>query len=69
LIFRAWKRFGVIGLGLLAPVTVGAQIGAVIGLTFNAPPRQLMFWMTVGAIAWSIAVAAAISLGLVAVQG
>jgi hypothetical protein len=68
LIFRAWKRFGAAGLGLLAPVTVGAQIGAVIGLTFNAPPRQLLFWMSIGGVVWSIIVAAAISLGLVAVQ-
>src|SRR5437867_12001434 len=28
IINRAWRRFGVIGLALLAPMTTGAQIGA-----------------------------------------
>lgn len=69
LIYRAWKRFGLIGLALLAPITTGAQLGAAIGLTLNAPPRRLLVWMTIGAFLWSALIAAAISLGLVAVQG
>jgi hypothetical protein len=34
---RIWDRFGVAGLGLAAPMTVGAQIGAALGLLLNAP--------------------------------
>lgn len=53
-VHRIWKRFGVVGLSLIAPMTVGAQIGAVIAIALGAPPRRLFFWMTVGAILWGI---------------
>ncbi len=68
LIWRVWDRFGVIGLGLLAPITVGAQIGAILGLSLNAPPRRLLLWMAIGALLWSILVAIAASLGILGVQ-
>jgi hypothetical protein len=68
LVRRAWQRFGVIGLGLLAPMTVGAQVGAVIGLALNVPPRRLFIWMVSGAILWSIGLTAAVQLGLVGVR-
>lgn len=29
---RIWERFGVVGLGLLAPLLVGAPLGAALGL-------------------------------------
>lgn len=69
LIGRAWKRFGLPGLALLAPVTTGAQIGAVIGLTFDVPPARLLLWMTFGALVWAIVLTVAISLGILGVQG
>jgi hypothetical protein len=65
---RAWNRFGVIGLGLLAPITVGAQIGAVIGLALNVPPRKLFLSMTLGALLWSTALALAAHFGLVGLR-
>ena len=68
LIWRVWDRFGVIGLGLLAPITVGAQIGAILGLSLNAPPRRLLLWMAIGALLWSILVAIAASIGILGVQ-
>ena len=68
LLRRAWNRFGIIGLGLLAPITVGAQIGAVIGLALNAPPRKLFLSMAVGAVLWSIALTLAVQFGLVGVR-
>jgi hypothetical protein len=68
LLRRAWNRFGIIGLGLLAPITVGAQIGTVIGLALNAPPRKLFLSMALGAVLWSIALTIAVSLGLVGVR-
>ncbi|MCA9896050.1 MAG: hypothetical protein KC615_23860, partial [Anaerolineae bacterium] len=33
---RIWDRYGVVGLGLLAPMTLGAQLGAILGITLNA---------------------------------
>jgi hypothetical protein len=68
LIWRVWDRFGVIGLGLLAPITVGAQIGTILGLSLNAPPRRLLLWMAIGALLWSTVVAVAASIGILGVQ-
>ncbi|MBZ0279115.1 MAG: small multi-drug export protein [Anaerolineae bacterium] len=68
LIARIWQRFGIIGLGLAAPMTVGAQIGAALGISLNAPSRRLLLWMSLGALAWSIALTLAVLLGVVGAQ-
>ncbi|MCB9453830.1 MAG: hypothetical protein H6672_20560 [Anaerolineaceae bacterium] len=64
----AWSRFGLVGLGLVAPVTVGAQLGAVIGLTLGAKPLRLVAAMTFGAALWSAAITLAILAGVLAVS-
>ncbi|GIL08504.1 MAG: hypothetical protein BroJett033_0150 [Chloroflexota bacterium] len=61
---RAWERWGAAGLGLLGPMTVGAQIGAALGLALNARPRALLLWMTLGALAWSVLLTLAVTLGV-----
>lgn len=63
-----WDRYGVIGLGLAAPMTVGAQLGAAVGMALNAQPRRLVVSMALGALLWSIALTAAVSLGLLGAQ-
>lgn len=68
LIRRVWSRYGVIGLGLLAPMTVGAQIGAFLGLSSNAAPRRLFIWMALGALSWSVLLTAAVLLGVLGAQ-
>lgn len=68
LAYRIWDRYGLIGLALLAPVTTGAQIGAIIGMSLNAPPRRLFVWMSLGGLLWSVVFAALISLGVAAVS-
>lgn len=64
---RAWARWGVMGLGLLGPMTVGAQVGAALGLALNAGARPLFGWMFLGALAWSVLLTLAVALGLQAV--
>jgi hypothetical protein len=64
---KIWARFGLPGLGLIAPVTTGAQIGALIGLAFNASPRALLFWMTLGGLLWTIVLTLLVTAGLVTV--
>src|SRR3954454_22552571 len=49
---RAWDRYGLVGLSLLAPITTGAQIGAIIGLSLGVPPRRLIVGMAIGAAIW-----------------
>jgi hypothetical protein len=59
-----WRRYGVVGFGIIAPMTVGAQIGAMIGLALNVPGRRLLIWMSIGALLWSILLTVAVLLGV-----
>ncbi|HEX2618510.1 MAG TPA: hypothetical protein VHL11_00150 [Phototrophicaceae bacterium] len=65
---RIWERFGITGLGLAAPMTVGAQIGAAFGIVLNASPRRLYLAMSLGALAWSVALTAACVLGIIGIH-
>ncbi len=42
-IHRIWERFGAVGLGLLAPLLVGAPLGAALGLALGAPTVACCF--------------------------
>jgi hypothetical protein len=64
LIDRVWRRYGIIGLGLLAPVLTGAPIGVALGLLLRAPAPRLLFWSTLGIALWAIALTAAGALGV-----
>lgn len=52
LIQKIWLKYGIIGLGLLAPILTGTAFGAVIGITFGAPKAKMILWLSVGAIIW-----------------
>ncbi len=61
---RIWERYGAIGLGLLAPLLVGAPIGTALGLALGAPIRRLLLWVGVGIVLWSVLLTGAGVLGL-----
>ena len=63
LIHRIWRRYGIIGLGLLAPLLTGAPIGAALGMALGAPVGRLMIWMSLGIILWVTVLTAIGSLG------
>jgi len=65
---RLLDKYGLVGIGLLSPMTVGAQVGAALGLAFNLKPRRLLVAMSLGALAWSIALTAAFALGIAGVN-
>jgi hypothetical protein len=65
---RIWHRYGVIGLGLLAPLLTGAPLGVALGLTLGAAPRRLFLWISVGIVLWSIALTLVAALGLVGIE-
>ena len=67
-LYRIWMRFGVIGLGLLAPLLVGAPLGAAIGIALGAPAKRLMLWIIVGIIGWAVLLTTAGVLGLAGIQ-
>ncbi|MBA4376722.1 MAG: small multi-drug export protein [Anaerolinea sp.] len=50
---RIWHLFGIIGLGLLAPLLTGALLGAVLGLTLGVPAKRLLLWISLGVALWS----------------
>jgi hypothetical protein len=64
LFWRVWSRYGMTGLALLAPVTLGAQMSALLGIALGAPPLRLLVWMALGAALWSAVIALALTLGL-----
>jgi membrane protein YqaA with SNARE-associated domain len=49
-----WKKYGVVGLGLLSPLLLGAPLGAAMGIALGVARNSLIFWMSVGIILWSI---------------
>lgn len=65
---RVWQRWGIWGLGLAAPMTLGAQLGAALGLALNAPPRRLFAALALGALVWSAILTVLFSLGLLGAQ-
>jgi hypothetical protein len=54
LFWKVWHRWGVPGLGLLAPVTCGPYFAALIAITLGERPARLMFWISLGVIPWCL---------------
>ena len=54
MIWQIWDRYALPGLALMAPITVGSQIGALIGLTMGVPPRRLCIALALGALVWTL---------------
>ena len=65
---RVWDRYGVAGLGLLAPLIIGAPLGTALGLTLGAPTARLLIWMSAGVVLCTTGLTLAATLGLMGVQ-
>jgi membrane protein YqaA with SNARE-associated domain len=50
LVYRIWNKYGIIGLGLLGTITVGAPVSIAVGVGFNAPFQKLITWCCLGVI-------------------
>lgn len=68
LIRKIWQRYGLIGLGLLAPLLTGAPLGAALGLSLGAQAGRLMVWMSLGIVLWAAILTAAGTLGLAGID-
>ncbi len=68
LIYRIWHRYGVIGLGLLAPLLTGAPLGAALGLTLGVPAGRLLLWISLGIMLWSTVLTLAGALGFAGIE-
>ncbi len=51
---RFMVRYGLVGVGLLAPMILGHAITAVGAVVLGAPTGKLAFWMIVGIWLWTI---------------
>jgi membrane protein YqaA with SNARE-associated domain len=49
-VLKIWEKYGVIGLGLLGTMTVGAPISIGIGVGFNVPTNKMVFWCSLGVL-------------------
>ncbi|MGC1479426.1 MAG: small multi-drug export protein [Chthoniobacterales bacterium] len=63
-IYRVWDRHGLWALALLAPVTVGSQGAAVLGLALGAPRWKLTAAIAIGILPWCALFATLTALGV-----
>ncbi len=50
IIYRIWDKYGVIGLGYLGTMTVGAPVSIAVGVGFNVPLKRLITWCCLGVL-------------------
>lgn len=49
-IYRIWNKYGIIGLGFLGTMSVGAPISIAIGVSLKANLKKLITWCCIGVI-------------------
>jgi hypothetical protein len=54
LVWRMWERGGLLGLCLIAPVTIGPQATAVIALAVGEKPRRVIAAVALGVLPWCV---------------
>lgn len=47
---RLWEKYGIIGLGFIGTMTVGAPASIAVGMGFNAPLKKLLTWCCIGVL-------------------
>ena len=50
MILRLWNKYGIIGLGFLGTMSVGAPISLAVGIGLNANIKKLATWCCIGVI-------------------
>lgn len=50
MVYKIWDRFGVIGLGFLGTMTVGAPVSIGVGVGFNVPLKKMLVWCCLGVL-------------------
>ena len=68
LFWRIWQRFGLWGLGLIAPITIGPQATAALALALGESPRRIQQAVSFGALPWAIGLGLLTQLGLHALK-
>ena len=63
LIWRMWERGGLMGLCLVAPVTIGPQATAVIALAVGERTPKIVAFIALGVAPWCVAFALLMAFG------
>ena len=50
MITRIWNKYGIVGLGFLGTLSVGAPISIAVGAGLNANLQKLLLWCCVGVV-------------------
>ncbi|HEX7904555.1 MAG TPA: small multi-drug export protein [Chitinophagaceae bacterium] len=50
MVTRIWNKYGIIGLGFLGTLSVGAPISIAVGTGLNANLRKLLIWCCIGVV-------------------
>ena len=50
MVHRLWNKYGIIGLGFLGTLTVGAPISIAAGVGLNANLKKLLTWCCLGVV-------------------
>ena len=64
LVWRIWRRGGLLGLCLLAPVTIGPQATAVIALAVGEKAPRIAGAIALGVTPWCVVFAVLVSFGV-----
>ncbi|QKY71066.1 small multi-drug export protein [Lentibacillus sp. CBA3610] len=59
-----WKKYGLPGLAIVAPILVGSHLAAVVAIGAGGERRQIFLWMTISIIIWTIATGIASHYGI-----
>ena len=54
LVWRMWERGGLLGLCLIAPITIGPQVTAVVALAVGEKPRRILVAVALGVLPWCL---------------
>jgi hypothetical protein len=57
--WKVWRKGGLPGLGLIAPVTCGPWIAALLALALREPAPKVLLWIFLGMLPWLIGFALA----------
>jgi membrane protein YqaA with SNARE-associated domain len=49
-IYRIWNKYGIVGLGFLGTVSVGAPVTIAVGVSLQANIRKLITWCCIGVL-------------------
>lgn len=64
LVWRVWDRWGLTGLGLLAPVTIGPQASAVLALAIGEKTPRILAALSLGVVPWCVVFAVLTAYGV-----